>query len=188
MKSRKGIPYTIAAVAIGVLCNVMFNVSMNFLPTVPLFMDSLFTVAVTFIAGLVPGLITGLISNFCVLHRHASRPVCSRSGNFRAVQYIERACSIPCFPARKFPSVFFDLFLLSTLVAVVNSVLGGIISSVLFKGLDKFPSDYIVAGMLIQDIPVMAAAVLARIPINLIDKTIAVFGGYGLYLVASRKE
>ena len=150
-------------------------------------MDSLFTVAVTFIAGLVPGLITGLISNFAF--SIVTPPVQYVPGaEIFALCNISSALVAFLFSRKKNSLGFFDLFLLSTLVAVVNSVLGGIISSVLFKGLDKFPSDYIVAGMLIQDIPVMAAAVLARIPINLIDKTIAVFGGYGLYLVASRKE
>jgi hypothetical protein len=186
MKTRRGIPYTIAAVAIGVFCNVLFNVSMNFLPGVPLFMDSLFTVAVTLITGLIPGLVTGLLSNFAFTI--VTPPDLYVPGaEIYALCSMSSALVVYLFARKKNALVFFDLFLLSILVAFVNSVLGGIISSVLFRGIDKFPSDYIVAGMLIQDIPMTTAAIFARIPLNLIDKSIAVFGGYGIYVVANRK-
>ena len=165
----------------------MFNISMNFLPSVPLFMDSLFTVAVTLLTGLIPGLITGLVSNFAFTL--VTPPVEYVPGaEIYALCNMSTALVVFLFTRKKTSLGFFDLFLLSVFVAFANSVLGGIISGVLFRGIDKFPSDYIVAGMLIQDIPITAAAVFARIPLNLIDKTIAVFGGYGLYLVANRKE
>jgi hypothetical protein len=34
-----------------------------------------------------------------------------------------------------------------------------------------------------NNVPVLASAILSRIPINIVDRFIAVFGGYGISLV-----
>jgi hypothetical protein len=38
-------------------------------------------------------------------------------------------------------------------------------------------------GLLRNNVPVLATSILSRIPINIIDRFIAVFGGYGISLI-----
>jgi hypothetical protein len=41
-------------------------------------------------------------------------------------------------------------------------------------------------GLLRNNVPVLAAAILSRIPINIVDRFFAIFGGYGLSLLFRR--
>lgn len=188
MTTKKTIPYQCALVALGVVCNVLFNIAMRFLPDLPLFMDSIFTVAVTFTGGLVPGLATGLLSNlmFAVVWKPEELVP---GAQIYALCNMASALVVYLFIRKKTaPLTIFDILGLSILVALANSLIGGYISTFCFRGTDKFPSDFIVEGMLLQDIPILGAAILSRIPINLIDKTLAVSAGYGISLLANREN
>ena len=177
--------YLIAAltVLIAVAGNLLFSLAFPLTFHMPLFMDSIMTVAVTLFSGLIPGVVTGILYN--VLWPFIT------GGDPRQVLFA--CCSVMTAvfvhlwgTKRNGVWIFTDLLMLSLIIGFANSVLGGIISTFAFRGVDSFPSDYIMAGMLMQDIPLVGAAILARIPLNLIDKGIAVFLGYGIFVLADR--
>jgi len=45
------------------------------------------------------------------------------------------------------------------------------------------PSDIFKLGFLRHNAPVLAAGILSRIPINIVDRFIVIFGGYGISLI-----
>jgi hypothetical protein len=71
------------------------------------------------------------------------------------------------------------------------SILGGLISVfiqlVLLTPLDKAPPETIFKlGFLRQGFSLAAAEILARVPINVLDRIIAIFGGYGAALLLQK--
>jgi energy-coupling factor transport system substrate-specific component len=179
--TKRPFPVAAAGVVIAVTVNLLFSFVFPLTLGFPLFMDCIMTVAITLFAGLVPGLATGLAYNavwsLVIAHdpRQALFGLCSM------------ACALTVFVSlkhRKERWLLVDLLLLSLWVCLISSALGGIISTFAFQGIDHFPSDYIMAGMLMQDLPLVGAAILARIPLNFIDKIVAVFLGYGVFLLA----
>jgi hypothetical protein len=142
-------------------------------------MDSIFTVWVTLIAGLIPGLLAGALYNI----------VSSLLVYTLGIQMLYGFCNMATalvvwlFARKKKTLTVFDLSLTALCVAFANSLIGGLISAALNQGIDSFPTDMLVAGMLMHQLPLLGSTILARIPINLLDKAIAVFGGYGIYLM-----
>ena len=183
--TKRPFPVAAAGVAVAVAINLLFSFIFPLTLGFPLFMDCIMTVAITLFAGLVPGLVTGFAYNaiwaLVIAHdpRQALFGLCGM------------ACALTVFVSlkrRKERWLLVDLLILSLWVCLFSSVIGGIISTFAFQGIDHFPSDYIMAGMLMQDLPLAGAAILARIPLNFIDKTVAVFLGYGIFLLAGNLQ
>ena len=66
------------------------------------------------------------------------------------------------------------------------SVIGGIIDFILtlLKAPKAFyPEDSFKLGLLRNNVPVLATAILSRIPINIMDRFFVIFGGYGVSLL-----
>jgi hypothetical protein len=68
---------------------------------------------------------------------------------------------------------------------VVISVLGGLIDYIVYMRMSQprstfSPEDIFKLGLLRNNIPVLWSDILARIPINLIDRFVVIFGGYGV--------
>ncbi|MCL2609358.1 MAG: hypothetical protein FWD94_05590 [Treponema sp.] len=87
--------------------------------------------------------------------------------------------------------VFGKLFALYVCCVIAASVSGGIISVVVFGDAPPDPGialeiDVIFQGLLGIDIPSIQAAILARVQINLADRFLVVFLGYGLSLLYRR--
>jgi hypothetical protein len=184
MKPRKNRLFPLAIIAAGIACNTAVKELTHVIPSNPLYMDSIGTVAATLCGGLIPGLITGLLSNlgYCVLYLVRRTP--SDCQPIFALCSMSTALAVYLFARAKRQGLSVpDLAFLAVIVALVNSVVGGCISTFFFAGFDHYPSDYLVAGMLLQDIPVLGATILSRIPLNFLDKTIAVFAGQGLFLI-----
>lgn len=145
----------------------------------PIFMDSIFTVWVTLIAGLIPGLIAGALYNV----------ISSMLIYTLGIQVLYGLCNMATalvvwlFARKRKTMTVFDLSMTAICAAFANSLIGGIISAALNHGTDSFPTDMLVAGMLMHQLPLLGSTILARIPINLLDKAIAVFGGYGIYRI-----
>jgi hypothetical protein len=75
---------------------------------------------------------------------------------------------------------------LVALDCIVVSICGGTIDFILNKvsaPLAYSPEDTFELGLLHNNVPLFATAVLSRIPINIVDRFFAVFGGYGISLV-----
>ncbi len=159
------------------------NVSVYFLKF-PLFLDTVFNVAITFAAGLIPGLVTAFLSYFAL-----------NGLEIRSYPFI--LCSIveillvwrfkPAEPEKKmtvsYGSILARLMILYIACCFAVSVLGGMIDFIYHNVLSN-PKLYFSAedafkiGLLRSGIPVLAMDILSRIPVNIVDRFIVIFGGY----------
>jgi hypothetical protein len=172
----------------------------------PLFLDTLFNAAITFSAGLLPGIATTILPfvffalrqqppelNFFVLcsiaevfliwifHRRLKK---SRTGS--------RAPSPAAEPALySFIVAASSLLILALLDCAMISILGGAIDTAVFTlfsqtKLHFSPEGTFRLGLLRNGVPLLWANILSRFPINLVDRFIVVFGGYGVSLLIGK--
>jgi hypothetical protein len=83
------------------------------------------------------------------------------------------------------------LFTLSLYMCMVVSVTGGIISWLIprifnVSSESPTPESYYKLGMLLNGYPVLLAEILSRLPINIPDRLISVFGAYGAALLVRK--
>ncbi|GHV74415.1 hypothetical protein AGMMS49940_17170 [Spirochaetia bacterium] len=174
----------------------------------PLFLDTLFTCAVAFAAGTLPGTFTAILSGAInlIVHYHPGILwdglfiLCSIAevlliGGFRRIQSrrIEP-------PSRRhgeqgepysLVSTGAALFLLYIAMCMVVSILGGIIDFTITIPLETpdhalYPHTFFKLGLLRNQLPLLAADILSRIPVNIVDRFITAFGGYGLGVLLQR--
>ena len=170
-------------------------------------MDTVFTAAVCFSLGLWPGLFTGVILAFANAYvRHII--ILGESYQSFIAGRIFLLCTLAeviviCFFYIRWiqsrektfiekPSLhsFFGiapfLLTLAALACIVVSLTGGIIGytvSQLALPRPEWPEDTFMLGLLRNDVPLLASAILSRIPINIVDRFFVVFGGYGIALL-----
>jgi len=190
---------------VSALLNTLASYFLNGVLGLPLYFDTLFTVAVLFSAGLVPALITAVLLPvfttfeyiylmnleietawwtylfvFCVI--------------FEVLLVFSFRKRIKPLDAdfRKNPTLFTFISLAPLLMLIVVldcitvSVTGGIIDFILtlLKAPKAFyPEDSFKLGLLRNNVPLLATAILSRIPINIIDRFFVIFGGYGVSLL-----
>jgi energy-coupling factor transport system substrate-specific component len=180
----------ILAVAGNFLINNLCVYYMKF----PLFLDTVFNVAVTFAAGLIPGLITALLSYVAlnsweigfypfilcsiveVLLVWRLMPVNREKKN-------AEQSALPATKAFSYIHIFARLMVLYIVCSLTISVLGGVIdylhytvlsnSKLSFSAEDTFKISLLRSG-----IPALAIDILSRIPVNIVDRFIVIFGGY----------
>lgn len=186
----------------GVIC--IFAIVLNYITAtlfyqqlkIPLFFDTIWTVAIVFLFGLVPGLCVQVgynILNYFVW--------VSKNGweNFTIMYSI---CGILIVVSTWFFARKKDDFKISTLVTVLYLMLIVLVSSfctIVAGGLiDYF--QYLNKGILDQMNPIkkftdsflqqrfnlLASCILAQIPVSFLDRLIATFGGYGLFRIIKR--
>jgi hypothetical protein len=68
------------------------------------------------------------------------------------------------------------------------SVMGGLISALipLLVSVPKYtvsPENYFKLGLMLNNVPFPVAEIVARLPINIFDRLLSVFGGYSLALL-----
>jgi len=179
-------------------CNFLLNNFCVYFMKFPLFLDTVFNVAVTFAAGLFPGLVTTLISYTVVaIGSNSFSPfiLCS-------IAEVIIVCRLkPAEPKKKHPgesfafgpypemkinsivSIFAKLMVLYIACSLAVSILGGIIDF-FFHGIWLNPKLYYSAedafkiGLLRSGTPLLAMDILSRIPVNIVDRFIVIFGGY----------
>jgi hypothetical protein len=160
----------------------------------PLFLDTVFSVAVTFAAGLTPGLVTAVLTYIAVNAmeiRFYPFILCSvaeillvwrfkpattekkRAGNFA---WHEKTTV-------SYAGVFARLMILYIICCFAISVLGGVIDFLYYTVLSNSKlyfsaEDVFKIGLLRSGIPVLAMDILSRIPVNIVDRFIVIFGGY----------
>ena len=192
--------------ALCAFCNAAFSYLLNTLLKVPLYADTIFTVVMCFTAGLLPGILIGAL-----LSPLAFLLVCkyllglpfeiSWVRNIFTICVLAEIALVCFFHARikpqeeiflkkpslnSFTGVATHLLVLVALDCIVVSVCGGTIDFILGKFSAPLASsfeDVFELGLLRNNVPVLAATILSRIPINIVDRFIAIFGGYGLSLV-----
>ena len=164
---------------------------------IPLFMDTIFTVAITFYCGLVPGLVVGLCYNII-----ATLTLTIREYAFEPYTMLFGLCGafvalVTWFFARrkeefKISRLITILYLL--LIALFSSffsvITGGIIDYIRFTAVDLAdrlaPVKNFTDSFLYQHFSLMAACILGQIPVSVTDRIITTFLGYGMYRVAVR--
>ena len=197
---------------IGVLCMVsaLFNVIVctfnGSILKAPLYMDTIFNVAMCFCSGLLPGLITGMLLS-PIIYFLVCRYIIGLSVELNLLTNIWVICVfvevllVYVFHTRmknreavflerpslqSFIGVAAQLMVLVVLDCIVISLSGGIIDfvlTVLQTPRASFPEDSFKLGLFRNNVPLLPAAILSRIPINIVDRFIAIFGGYGVSLV-----
>jgi hypothetical protein len=176
----------------------------------PLFLDTLFTIAATMSAGFRAGLGTGILcyplaNVLCSIYLRNISPAAAWAGFLFIPCSIIEITLVWMFRAKirtppgrfserpslsSFSSIALPLLLLVAIDCVAVSVAGGIIDTVLFgipaspqQDFSPFSVYTLKLGLLRTNMPLLAAAILARIPINIVDRFIAVSGGYGVSLL-----
>jgi hypothetical protein len=163
-----------------------------------LFLDTLFNVVMTFWAGPPAGIVTALLTfGICALRRQPPEThffiLCSVAEIFLIWVFRRRfrkawaSSGVPFAGpvSYSFIDVASSLLLLALIDCAAISVLGGGIDTALFlifsPARNQFsPEGTFRLGLLRNGVPILWANILSRFPINLVDRFIVVFGGYGL--------
>jgi hypothetical protein len=169
----------------------------------PLFLDTLFNAAITFSAGLLPGIATALLTYtinaffydtpetlffvFCGIAEVILVWIFHR--RFEKLWTPSRASPAPV--PYSFIAAVSSLLILALIACAVISILGGIIDTALFiifsqTRVDFSPEGTFRLGLLRNGIPLLWANILSRFPVNLVDRFIVVFGGYGISLLIGK--
>jgi hypothetical protein len=168
----------------------------------PLFMDTLFTLAVTFLAGPLWGCISAVFTTFLFYILNADvlpntlYVLCSIGGVFLA-DFFRRLYHLlePQKGNRFFntlSNIIPALFILSLSMCMLMSVSGGLIAwlitTVWSIPSHYFPYSYFLLGLRLNNMPVPLAEVLSRIPVNIPDRLLSVYGAYGIALVLKKSK
>jgi energy-coupling factor transport system substrate-specific component len=73
-----------------------------------------------------------------------------------------------------------DLVLVVVAVTLANSVLGALVGTLFFGGLTLHNSDFLLAGLMLGGQQLFEASFWARVPLNLVDKALAVGAAFGV--------
>ncbi|MCL2720532.1 MAG: hypothetical protein FWD47_04240 [Treponema sp.] len=156
----------------------------------PVFLDTVFTAAVTFYAGLIPGLITAILTaSIGVYIDGAFTPfgLCAITEVFIVYllkpkaafdkQVNDAATVATCI------NIFSRLMLLYIVACFAVSILGALIAYIWFTVLpntkENFSAeDFFKIGLARSNIHSLPMNIISRIPVNLIDRFIVIFGGY----------
>lgn len=167
----------LASVLLGILNSVIGNFN-SYVLHLPLFLDTIGTLVSTALFGLVPGLITAVVT-----HITPTIVTLWETGNFFPFVICSMASALTLWIFMKHGK--FDNLLHAILVSVVvtlaNAVTGSAVAVFFFSGITNHPVDYMMTGFLSIGQNLLSAAFWARIPVNLIDKGIAVFIAFGVY-------
>ena len=159
---------------------------------VPLFFDTIFTVAIVFYLGLVPGLIVGFFFNFVdTAFNFLVRDIASPTNMLFSI------CGaaivfVTWFFARKKEEFLLSptitilyLLLISLVSSFVTIFIGGIIDFIRFSYYEipdsMAPIKQFTDGFVSQKFSLFAACILGQIPISITDRLITTFTGYGVY-------
>lgn len=165
--------FTAAIVVVALCVNVglsMVNESLS----LPFFLDSIGTAVAAATVGLVPALAvaTGTNALFELVYEsnleHLPFAVCGITTVLIIRIFVQTG---------RFDSVG-NAVLASLAVALSNAVLGAMIAAFLFGGVTGVGIDFLVTGLVASGQSLLSASFWARVPANIIDKTIAVFVAY----------
>lgn len=150
----------------------LFNESLS----LPFFFDSVFTSIAALTVGLVPALVVATGTNallelvYGMDGQHFPFFICG----------VATVLILRGFRRAGYFSTVGHALLASLAVALANAVLGSMVATFLYGGVTGVGIDFLVAGLVAGGQSVFSAAFWARVPANLIDKSIAVFAAYFL--------
>jgi len=204
---RKYVLFFFLSIA-GSLLNIIVNIALTHYIELPLFLDTIFTVAVTLSCGLAWGILCGAFTNifnsmiwfqgwggllfaFCSIATACVTFLFMRLFP-RELTLIKTAPETPYdlygnSHISKWMDKMIVLILLSFALCLVMSVLGGFLAALILSlpfsvSPDALVSTGFSSTMFGQNIPVFLSETLTRVPINIIDRLISAFAGYGAAL------
>ena len=145
----------------------------------PFFMDMIFVYSASFFGipcGVIVGTATTIMNAVIMQHNimHSLYAICCITGTFLTWLIVTR-----------YESFFWPRALLLVFVStVVISFEGSLIYAIFFSETGSNENTtilFLTYTLIQQNLGVQFSAFLARLPVNLFDKAIAVFGGYGIY-------
>ena len=149
----------------------------------PLFLDTIGTLLSTALWGFWPGAVSAVSTH---LLQESMRGITGAHINFPWM-----ICSLSSVITLAL-MIRFDLFktfihavLATILITFVNSITGALVANFFFSGITVHPVDYIMTAFLSVEQSFLSASFWARLPINLIDKGIAVFIVFGITVLRS---
>jgi hypothetical protein len=187
-------------IALSCLAGAAANIALNYLfinvLRTPLYLDTVFNAAVTFSFGLVPGLITAMLTTVIQGIWHGSFPI------FFLCSFAEVALIWLLNPLRrrnfgeKIPMVyavyiFSRLMLMYIICALAVSVIGGLVD-LLYHDTFGNQKTYISAedmyksSLVKSEISLLVKNILSRFPVNVVDRAIVIFGGFFVFLGAKK--
>jgi len=161
---------------------------MNFL-RFPLFLDTVFTAAISFAFGIIPGIFTAVLTWFlpCFLYSGFNFYfLCSITEVLLICALKPSAPETPFYASKEkvaasLTALVSKLFLLYILCAVTISIIGGVVDSITHLFVErKYYSvdDLFKQGLFMLNLPVLAVNIISRIPINIVDRFIIIFAGF----------
>jgi len=163
------------------LANTLCNVA-DRMAGLPFFFDSIFTAVGAAVLGWGPGLVIAIVSQLLI---QFSLLLVEHQAWGDAIPFvlcqIETALVIGLMVRwgsfRSIPSLIVAVFA----VALGNSVIGSLVATFVYGGITLHGADFLVAGLIIGGQSLLEASFWARVPINLVDKGIAVVAAYLVY-------
>jgi len=197
----------------GTALNVIFNrVFAGSGIGLPLYMDTVLTITVTFIGGLFWGCLTGVLTNIAghtmsfwgwegylfslcniltaLITWKFTRLFLSELTFISNKNETENLRSASFFKSRRLDNIMskiFVLMLLSFILCFAISIMGGLIAS--FIEIIKMPHSENPASQhsdFYGRLPLVLREIVSRIPINIIDRIISVFAGFGIAYVIGK--
>lgn len=185
-------------VKIGIFClvSIILNLALSLLTydilKFPLFLDTVFTVAIVFYLGLVPGLIVGILYNFIdVLFNLLVRGINSPTNIFFSICGAAIVIVTWLFARKKTEFqistsiTILYLLLISLISSFVTIIIGGTFDFIRFSFYDipdsMAPIKQFTDSFVSQKFSLFAACILGQIPISITDRIISTFAGYGVY-------
>jgi hypothetical protein len=191
----------------GAALNCVLNNFLAYRLNLPLYGDTLFTVAATFAGGLVPGVATGALTNFVVyplFFQGQSSLAAHLFGLCNVAVAVVTWLFIRLLPQprgvtrrdvtrrgvthQKFEKhlmVCAVLVTLSLALVAVESVFGGLVAA-LFTSPLPGPETALQFSFYESGLSRPATEILSRVPVNLLDRPVSVFGGYGAALLVNK--
>jgi energy-coupling factor transport system substrate-specific component len=176
------VPAAVAIVPVGAFLNGVLNL-FNEAMTLPLFLDSVFTIAVAALFGLVPGLATGLATNL-VLELFRGFP--GTHWPFAIVNMLTALVVAIMAKRGGFDTLRGAIGVLFALT-LVNAVAGTVVVSFVFGGISNETIDYVVRAIALSGRSLFSSAFIARLLINFVDKGVAVIATFALWAFVRRR-
>ena len=175
-------------IVLGILFGVLNSTFSTFFGNIqsPIFMDTIFAVTASFI-----GWWSGILSviTFAVLSFIKSDAGLKIIGVLFVLCVLAMVFIIRLTFYKKDKVSFLSLIYIYLLFVFFVSLIGAVISTYAFNKFhypDYYSVKYITMMFVHQQIPLIFSSFLSRIPVNAVDKLIAVFAGYGLYILIEK--
>ena len=183
--------------AAAIILNILTTTLFHDLLKIPLFFDTVFTVAVVFYLGLIPGLVVGILFNIVeTLSNFLIRGIYSPTNALFAICGAGIVFSTWFFARKK------DEFKLSISITILYLLLIALISSfvtIFIGGTIDFlrymyfeipdsmaPIRKFTEGFISQRFNLFASCILGQIPISITDRLITTFAGFGVHKLCVR--